>query len=144
MPSLPYALYANIIRLSIIYNTVVNGRFFPRGFCRGTPTTYRLTHFAQRRARIRTSLLSPGPIIIYVFDSIPIVIKISLARSLAPPINCARNALAIGVSDGIPRPNSCGLLSIEGYCVCTAYTDRGEDYVGVLAILSRGGHGLYH
>jgi len=61
----------------------------------------------------------------------------SLARSLALPINCARNASAIGVSDGIPRLNSCGLLSIEGYRVRTAYTDRGEDYVGVLAISSR-------
>lgn len=61
----------------------------------------------------------------------------SLARSLAPPINCARNASAIGVSDGIPRLHSCALLSIEDYCICTAYTDRGEDYVGALAISSR-------
>lgn len=136
------ALYANIIRLSIIYNAVVNGRLFfpPRSSCRGTPTTYRLaTALRNDAARIRTSLLSPGPIIVYGFGSIPIVIKISrsLARSLAPPINCARNASAIGVSDGIPRLNSCALLSIEGYCICTAYTDRGEDYVGVLAISSR-------
>jgi len=132
-----------MIRLSIIYNAVVNGRFFsPEALV--DERRRRLAHFAQRRARIRTSLLSPGPIIVYGFASIPIVIKISrsLARSLALPINCARNASAIGVSDGIPRLNSCGLLSIESYRVRTAYTDRGEDYVGVLAISSRLGHGL--
>lgn len=118
MPSLPYALYTNIIRLSIIYNAVVNGRLFsPRHLLRNADDVPSCA--LCKYARIRTLLL-PGPIIVYGFGSISIVIKIScsLTRSLLQLIAremLRRSAWAMAYRGWTVA----SWLSIEGYCVCT-------------------------
>lgn len=136
MFSLPYALCANIIRLPIIYNTVVTLFFLwssYRGKCRRT-----VLH-TWRNARIRTSLLSlPSPIIVYGFDSIPIGIKIS--RSLLQLI--AREMLR----------RSAWAMAYRGWTVARCFPSRTTVYVQLIPIAAKitlkflpsrvGGHGL--
>lgn len=73
-------------------------------------------------------LYGPGSADIPIVIKIPLVLSPSLSpATVPPPINCgrarARNALAIGASDGIPR-NSCVLFSIGGYYVRLIYRSR--------------------